>query len=223
MAQEPTPVPRLYDEGEYVGWSRLVDGGDHPHRGGAPPRDRRRGLRRHPHVPRWGRPHPPPRPRSRRPRPSSATAPGHDRRRPDPRSAPRPRSRRPPKKRGRRGASRDRRAGGPTYRVVWAVSVASSVARWRRCGPAASTSRHGTSLEEALIRADVGVSTADALLEELKAKVASKEISGGTDLLAALGTSIRQLLETLGAAHPALRRLGRSARRLARRGCERGG
>jgi fused signal recognition particle receptor len=54
------------------------------------------------------------------------------------------------------------------------------------------------SLEEALIRADVGVATADALIEELRAKVASKEIGGGSDLLAALGDSIRQLLETSG-------------------------
>ncbi len=54
------------------------------------------------------------------------------------------------------------------------------------------------SLEEALIRADVGVATADALLDELKAKVASKEISGGDDLLKALGDSVRALLETAG-------------------------
>ncbi len=54
------------------------------------------------------------------------------------------------------------------------------------------------SLEEALIRADVGVATADALLADLRARVESKEISGGDDLLAALGTSIRQLLETAG-------------------------
>jgi fused signal recognition particle receptor len=54
------------------------------------------------------------------------------------------------------------------------------------------------SLEEALIRADVGVATADALLSELKAKVASKEISGGDDLLEALGDSIRGLLRTAG-------------------------
>jgi len=50
------------------------------------------------------------------------------------------------------------------------------------------------SLEEALIRADVGVGTTNALLDELRAKVDAKEISGGTDLLEALGTSIRQLL-----------------------------
>jgi fused signal recognition particle receptor len=54
------------------------------------------------------------------------------------------------------------------------------------------------SLEEALIRADVGVTTTDVLLEELRAKVQSKEISGGDDLLEALGTSIRQLLESVG-------------------------
>jgi fused signal recognition particle receptor len=54
------------------------------------------------------------------------------------------------------------------------------------------------SLEEALIRADVGVATADALLEDLRGRVEAKEISGGDDLLEALGTSIRRLLETSG-------------------------
>ena len=54
------------------------------------------------------------------------------------------------------------------------------------------------SLEEALIRADVGVATTNALLAELRAKVDAKEISGGTDLLEALGTSIRQLLGNVG-------------------------
>jgi fused signal recognition particle receptor len=52
------------------------------------------------------------------------------------------------------------------------------------------------SLEEALIRADVGVATADALLADLRAKVESKEVRSGDDLLAALGDSIRELLET---------------------------
>jgi fused signal recognition particle receptor len=52
------------------------------------------------------------------------------------------------------------------------------------------------SLEEALIRADVGVTTATALLDELRAKVDAKEIRGGDDLLAALGRSIRELLDT---------------------------
>ena len=52
------------------------------------------------------------------------------------------------------------------------------------------------SLEEALIRADVGVTTADALLADLRAKVESKEIRSGDDLLAALGHSIRELLQT---------------------------
>jgi fused signal recognition particle receptor len=51
------------------------------------------------------------------------------------------------------------------------------------------------SLEEALIRADVGVRTTDALLTDLKARVASKEIGGGTDLLSALGDEIRALLD----------------------------
>ncbi len=54
------------------------------------------------------------------------------------------------------------------------------------------------SLEEALIRADVGVSTTEALLADLRAQVESKEISGGDDLLEALGNSIRHLLETAG-------------------------
>jgi len=50
------------------------------------------------------------------------------------------------------------------------------------------------SLEEALIRADVGVATADALLADLRAKVETNEVRGGDDLLAALGQSIRELL-----------------------------
>ena len=54
------------------------------------------------------------------------------------------------------------------------------------------------SLEEALIRADVGVATADALLADLRAKVAAREVSGGDGLLDALGNSIRALLETSG-------------------------
>ena len=54
------------------------------------------------------------------------------------------------------------------------------------------------SLEEALIRADVGVATADALLADLRAKVAAGEVSGGDGLLDALGNSIRALLETSG-------------------------
>jgi fused signal recognition particle receptor len=54
------------------------------------------------------------------------------------------------------------------------------------------------SLEEALIRADVGVVTTNALLDDLRAKVQSKAISGGVDLLEALGASIRQLLDSVG-------------------------
>jgi fused signal recognition particle receptor len=51
------------------------------------------------------------------------------------------------------------------------------------------------SLEEALIRADVGVRTTEALLADLKARVASKEIGSGSDLLSALGDEIRTLLD----------------------------
>jgi fused signal recognition particle receptor len=54
------------------------------------------------------------------------------------------------------------------------------------------------SLEEALIRADVGVSTATVLLDELRKKVASREIKGGDELLAGLRHSIRALLEGAG-------------------------
>jgi fused signal recognition particle receptor len=54
------------------------------------------------------------------------------------------------------------------------------------------------SLEEALIRADVGVTTTNVLLDDLRAKVLSREINGGDDLLEALGASIRQLLESVG-------------------------
>jgi fused signal recognition particle receptor len=53
------------------------------------------------------------------------------------------------------------------------------------------------SLEEALIRADVGVATADALLADLRTKVETKEVRSGDDLLVALGRSIRELLETV--------------------------
>jgi fused signal recognition particle receptor len=51
------------------------------------------------------------------------------------------------------------------------------------------------SLEEALIRADVGVQTTTALLADLRARVAAKEIGSGTDLLSALGDEIRLLLD----------------------------
>jgi fused signal recognition particle receptor len=51
------------------------------------------------------------------------------------------------------------------------------------------------SLEEALIRADVGVKTTNALLAELRGRVEAKEISGGDDLLTALGQGIRTLLD----------------------------
>jgi fused signal recognition particle receptor len=51
------------------------------------------------------------------------------------------------------------------------------------------------SLEEALIRADVGVQTTNALLADLRARVAAKEIASGTDLLTALGDAIRVLLD----------------------------
>ncbi|HEX4434424.1 MAG TPA: signal recognition particle-docking protein FtsY [Acidimicrobiales bacterium] len=54
------------------------------------------------------------------------------------------------------------------------------------------------SLEEALIRADVGVGTTAVLLDELRAKVQTREISGGDDLLEALGASIRHLLDSVG-------------------------
>ncbi len=53
-------------------------------------------------------------------------------------------------------------------------------------------------LEEALIRADVGVSTTGILLDELRAKVQTREISGGDDLLEALSASIRHLLDSVG-------------------------
>jgi fused signal recognition particle receptor len=52
------------------------------------------------------------------------------------------------------------------------------------------------SLEEALIRADVGVATTTALLGDLRRRVESKEIASGGDLLVALGSEIRTLLDT---------------------------
>ena len=51
------------------------------------------------------------------------------------------------------------------------------------------------SLEEALIRADVGVRTTDAVLTDLRARVDAKEIASGTDLLSALGDEVRALLD----------------------------
>jgi len=51
------------------------------------------------------------------------------------------------------------------------------------------------SLEEALIRADVGVRTTDALLTDLRARVDAKEIASGTDLLSVLGDEVRALLD----------------------------
>jgi fused signal recognition particle receptor len=51
------------------------------------------------------------------------------------------------------------------------------------------------SLEEALIRADVGVQTTMALLKDLRSRVEAKEIASGTDLLSALGDGIRALLD----------------------------
>jgi fused signal recognition particle receptor len=54
------------------------------------------------------------------------------------------------------------------------------------------------SLEEALIRADVGVQTTTVLLDELRSKVATREIKGGDQLLQALHRSIRDLLDGAG-------------------------
>jgi fused signal recognition particle receptor len=53
-------------------------------------------------------------------------------------------------------------------------------------------------LEEALIRADVGVTTTNALLDDLRSKVETRQIRGGGDLLEALRNSIRELLQTGG-------------------------
>jgi fused signal recognition particle receptor len=52
------------------------------------------------------------------------------------------------------------------------------------------------SLEEALIRADVGVATTTSLLADLRRRVESKEIGSGADLLVALGSEVRTLLDT---------------------------
>jgi fused signal recognition particle receptor len=54
------------------------------------------------------------------------------------------------------------------------------------------------SLEEALIRADVGVQTTNVLLDQLRAKVNAREIKGGDELLQALHRSIRELLDGAG-------------------------
>jgi fused signal recognition particle receptor len=54
------------------------------------------------------------------------------------------------------------------------------------------------SLEEALIRADVGVTTTDVLLDQLREKVTANQIKGGDELLHALRDSIRHLLDGAG-------------------------
>jgi fused signal recognition particle receptor len=54
------------------------------------------------------------------------------------------------------------------------------------------------SLEEALIRADVGVQTTSVLLDELRTQVEAGQIKGGDELLAALRRSIRDLLDGAG-------------------------
>ena len=89
-------------------------------------------------------------------------------------------------------------AGAPTYRsrlgsVRGLFSGAVSALRSGRIDAAT-----WDSLEEALIRADVGVTTTTALLDELRAKVQSKQITSGDDLLEALGASIRALLDGAG-------------------------
>ena len=102
---------------------------------------------------------------------------------------------RPSKRRSSR-SRRPRRP--PPTAAAWAACAGSSAGPSPRCATGRIDQATWESLEEALIRADVGVATADALLEELKAKVASKEVSGGDDLLKALGDSIRGLLHTAG-------------------------
>jgi fused signal recognition particle receptor len=83
----------------------------------------------------------------------------------------------------------------PTYRsrlggVRGLFSGAVTTLRSGRIDPAT-----WDSLEEALIRADVGVQTTNALLAELRGRVEAKEIAGGDDLLTALGQGIRTLLD----------------------------
>src|SRR5271166_5919596 len=50
-------------------------------------------------------------------------------------------------------------------------------------------------LEEALLRADVGVATTDALLGDLRRRVAAKEVEGGDQLIDALRDDLVDLLE----------------------------
>jgi fused signal recognition particle receptor len=54
------------------------------------------------------------------------------------------------------------------------------------------------SLEEALIRADVGVTTTNVLLDELRDKVTTRQIKDGDELLQALRDSLHHLLEGAG-------------------------
>ena len=62
----------------------------------------------------------------------------------------------------------------------------------RRSGPDAST---WEDLEEALLRADVGVATTDALLADLRRRVDAKELPKGDDLIDALRADLVDLLE----------------------------
>ena len=70
------------------------------------------------------------------------------------------------------------------------------------CGPCGSrgTVEAATweELEEALLRADVGVGTTDALLADLRRKVKSKEVAGGDQLLDSLRADLVDLLRIEG-------------------------
>ena len=111
----------------------------------------------------------------------------------------------------------------PPTAADWAACAGSSAGPWPRCGPAASTRRPGSRSRRRSSGPTSGWPPRTPCSSELKAKVASKEISGGDDLLEALGDSIRGLLRHGGRTDAALRRQGRHARRLADRRGERRG
>jgi fused signal recognition particle receptor len=57
-------------------------------------------------------------------------------------------------------------------------------------------------LEEALLRADIGVATTNALLEDLRERVLSRELRGPDEVLRALRDDLRTTLRSSGAATP---------------------
>ncbi|TMK83533.1 MAG: signal recognition particle-docking protein FtsY, partial [Actinobacteria bacterium] len=146
--------------------------------GGAPARASSRGRarpHRPAHVPRHRR-------RSSRPR-----------RRP-PRPTPSSMKRRPSSKRPRLSRSRSpRRRSSPGSGTVWARLAASSPATSARSCPTIDDETWDE-LEEALVRADVGVAATTALLDDLRARVKAEGITTPEELVQALKDDLKKSL-----------------------------